>query len=334
MTVQITIIGMGQIGTSIGLALAEHKEQVLRVGHDKDIGTANQAKKIGAVDRVDINIPHAVEEAGVVILALPIDQVKRMLEVVGPSMRQDAVLIDTSPIKQTVLNWVQELLPAGRHYIGLAPVINPAYLEEHAEGVEAAHGDLFKKGLFAIVSGPGVPSDAIKLATDLCHLLGAEHMFIDPLELDSLMATVHTIPQLLGAALLDITVDQPGWLEARKLTGRYFARVTGTSGQFSLPESLASEVLENRQQVMRLIDRVTGSLDELRREIDEQDAQSLVKRFKEAQRRRDYWLQQRMRGDWAAEATALPAEMPTVKDIFSRMIGFGRKPKTKTDKDK
>ena len=34
MTVQITIIGMGQIGASIGLALGEHKDLFMRVGHD------------------------------------------------------------------------------------------------------------------------------------------------------------------------------------------------------------------------------------------------------------------------------------------------------------
>lgn len=332
MAVQITIIGMGQIGTSIGMALAEHKDKVIRVGHDKEIRTANQAKKMDALDRVDINIPHSVEDAGVVVLAVPLDQVRQTIEVVGPCMKQDAVLIDTSPIKQTVLEWAKDLLPPGRHYIGLVPVINPVYLDERSEGLEAAHADLFKHGLAAIVSPPGVPSEAIKLATDFCHLLGAEHLFIDPLELDSLMGAVHTLPQLLGAALLDITIDQPGWLEARKLTGAHFARVTGLSGQAEISKSLASEVLENREQVIRLIDKVLGNLTALRQEIYDQDAELLVKRFTSAYDGRERWLQQRMRADWAIEDTAPSVEIPTAKEVFSRMIGFGRKPKTKTDK--
>ena len=36
MPVQITIIGLGQIGASIGLALAAHKDKVTTVGHDKE----------------------------------------------------------------------------------------------------------------------------------------------------------------------------------------------------------------------------------------------------------------------------------------------------------
>ena len=46
MSVQITIIGLGQVGTSIGLALAEQKS-IKRVGHDKDFGRARAAQKAG-----------------------------------------------------------------------------------------------------------------------------------------------------------------------------------------------------------------------------------------------------------------------------------------------
>jgi prephenate dehydrogenase len=72
-TVQITIIGTGQIGASIGLALGEHKDLFLRVGHDKDVRVANRAKEMGALDRVDINLPRSVEGAAIIILALPLD---------------------------------------------------------------------------------------------------------------------------------------------------------------------------------------------------------------------------------------------------------------------
>lgn len=334
MTVQITIIGMGQIGTSIGLALAEHKDQVLRVGHDKDIGTANRAKHKGALDRVDINIPHAVEEAGIVVLALPLDEVRQIIGVVGPCMKQDAVLIDTSPVKQSVLNWAKELLPAGRHYIGLAPVISTSYLDERDTGVDAAHADLFKDGLTAIVSSSGVPSEAIKLATDFSHLLGAKHLFIDPLELDSLMAAVHTLPQLLTMALLEATVDQPGWREGRKLAGQPFAQMTGLSEQFINPQALTNEALANREHVIRLIDSLTANLVALRKDIYEEDTDALVDRFTKARDGRERWWQQRLRADWAAEDAASPVDLPTAKDIFSRMIGLGRKPKSKTDKGK
>jgi prephenate dehydrogenase len=324
---------MGQIGTSIGLALAAHKDLVTCVGHDKELRFANQAKKMGAIERVEMNIPHAVEEAGVVVLALPMDQVRAMLEVVGPCMKEDAVLIDTSPVKVAVMSWAKELLPERRYYVGLVPVINPAYLEEHSTGVESARADLFKDGLAAIVSPPGVPSDAIKLATDLSHLLGAEHLFMDPMELDSLMAATHTLPQLLSAALVDVTVDQPGWREARKLAGRPYALATDPSAQFGGPQGLASEALVNREHVIRLIDNLSASLAALRYELYQQDGPALNRRLMTARRGRERWWQERLTANWSVEQTAPPVELPTAKEVFSRMIGFGRKPKSSTDKD-
>lgn len=333
MAVQITIIGLGQIGTSVGLALAEHKEMVLRVGHNKNIQVAQKAKQMGALDRVDINIPHAVEGAGIVVLALPVDQVREMIEVVGKSMKQDAVLIDMSPVKQPVMSWAKEILPAGRYYVGLTPVVNPSYLYEHGSGVESARADLFKNGLMAIVSPSGVPSEAIKLATDFTHLLGAEHLFMDPMEVDSLMAAVHTLPQLLAETLVEATVDQPGWREGRKLAGRPFAQVTGISGQFGSPEALATEVLANREHIIRLVDMISARLAEVRQELYEQDADALTKRFTTAHKARERWLVQRLRADWVTEESAPPVELPTAKEVFSRMVGFGRKPKSKTEKD-
>ena len=72
MTVQITILGLGQIGTSIGLALNEHKDLVRRIGNDADNNIARQAEKMGsAIDQVIFNLPSAVRQADLVILAPP-----------------------------------------------------------------------------------------------------------------------------------------------------------------------------------------------------------------------------------------------------------------------
>src|SRR4030042_6259627 len=105
-------------------------------------------------------------------------------------------------------------------------------------GVEAAHADLFKNGLMAIISPQGVPAEAIKLAIDFSHILGAEHLFIDPVELDSMMAATHILPQLIAAALLKTTVDKPGWYEARKLAGSPYAAGTRAVSQFEEAKSL------------------------------------------------------------------------------------------------
>ena len=69
MSAQITIIGLGKIGTSIGLALADETDQLTRIGHDKSMETAKSAEKLGALDKVHLNLHASVENADIVILA-------------------------------------------------------------------------------------------------------------------------------------------------------------------------------------------------------------------------------------------------------------------------
>ena len=90
MTVQLTIIGLGQIGTSVGLALAEESERIFRLGHDRELGAARRAEKMGALDKVSINLHSAVEEADLVLLALPVDQIKETLEFIREDLKPAA----------------------------------------------------------------------------------------------------------------------------------------------------------------------------------------------------------------------------------------------------
>jgi prephenate dehydrogenase len=329
MTVQITIIGTGQIGTSIGLALAAHTDIFYRVGHDKDIRVANRAKDKGAFDRAEINLPNSVAEAAIIILAIPLDQIQETLKFIAKDLKEDAVIMDTAPVKSEVMQWVTELLPPKCHHIGLAPVINPAYLETTGTGVDAAHPDLFKNGMMAIVSSQGVPSDAIKLATDFIHMLGAEHLFMDPVEVDSMMAATHILPQLIGAALLNTTIDQPGWYEARKLAGRQYAATTSGMAQFWEANSLSSQAISSQEQLVRWIDALMENLYTMRQQVSAKEADKLTQELSRARLGREKWLSERTTGNWAATEGAPKVELPTSRQVFSRMFTFGggRKPK-------
>jgi prephenate dehydrogenase len=329
MPVKITIIGTGQIGASIGLALGARKDLFVRVGHDKNIQVANRAKAMGALDRVDINLPNSVTESAIVILSLPLDQIRETIQFISSELSEDVVIMDTAPVKGLVLQWARELLPPKRYYISLTPVINPAYLEIPGSGVEAAHGDLFKNGMMAILTPQGLPSEAIKLATDFCHLLGAEHLFMDPVELDSMMAATHILPQLVAAALLNTTVDQPGWYDARKLTGRPYAVSTSAIAQSGEANSLTSAAISTQEHLVRWIDLLMDNIDMLRQQIASGDADKLLKELDRARIGHEEWLKERKAANWAANESASNVELPTSKQVFTRMFTFGggRKPK-------
>jgi prephenate dehydrogenase len=326
MPVRITIIGLGQIGGSFGLALAEQKDMFQRVGHDRNPEISKLAQKMGAVEQVSINLPASVRDSEIVLLALPVDQIRETIEIIAPDLREDVVLLDTSPVKEVVTAWAKELLPANRHYVGLTPVLNPNYLMSLDFGINAARADLFRGGLMGIVAPPRTPSEAIKLAADLARIVGAEGLFFDPVEVDSLMAATHILPQLVSAAVLNATIDQPGWHEARKIAGRAYASVTSPSIQFTDSQALASSAMLSRENVLRVLDGMIAALQALRADMSNEDHLTLQNRLERARSGRELWWSQRQAANWEADAVAAP-EVSTGSEMFGRLFGIRRKKK-------
>ena len=324
MTVQITIVGLGQIGASIGLALAGRQELVYRVGHDREIGIARRVEKMGALDKVAINLPAAVREADIVMLALPVDQIRDTLTIIGEDLKAGVVVMDTSPAKQALMNWVAELLPTESYYIGLMPAVNALFLREAETGIDAAHADLFHNSLVCIVASPKAHSEAIKLATDLVKLLGAAPLFADLLEVDGLMAKTQILPQLMAAALLDATLDQPGWMEARKLASKSYAQVTAPILIPTEARSLQVATMLNQVNVVRLLDELVASLQAMRAEIAGEDSPGLNRRLEHARHGREEWWNQRLADRWPEDEPP-SVKAPTSSEIFGHLIGLRKR---------
>ena len=330
MSVQITIIGLGQVGTSIGLALAGQKN-IKRVGHDKDYQTAREAQKAGAVDEIKVNLPASVSEANVVILSIPLSEVRETLGYIAQDLQDGTVILDTAPAKAKVAMWFNELMPQGRYYVGLVPAAGASHLHGIDLGVHSARADLFNKGLFMVNAPHGTPGEAVKLATDLVALLGAQAMISDEVEADGLIASTHILPQLASAALLDATVDQPGWSEARKVAARPYASATAALAYHDEAKSLGEAALGNRENVVRMLDVYMLSLQKLRDGIDDGDNSSVIEFLEDAVKARDRWLSERTNADWQTMEQAKP-EAQSFGDKLGRMFLGNMMERTKKKK--
>ena len=329
MTVQISIIGLGQIGASVGLALAGQKDRIIRIGNDKDLSIVQKAHKIGAIDEAVTNLHKAVENSDLILLTLPVDQLQETITMIAQTLKQGAVVMETSPVKGIVAEWMAELLPESCHYVGLTPVLNPAYLHSFDTGIDGAHADLFRGGLMAIASPPTTNSAAIKLAADLTRLLGAETLFTDTAELDGLIASTHLLPQILAATLLNTTVDQPGWRDSRKIAGRAYAEATAPLSKTTSAEALKSAAILNRDNMLRAIDSAVASLMVIRNQISKEDHQALLASLHRASQGRENWWLSKQTGNMGGQEAAGMPELPKSKDIFANMFGIRRNPKSK-----
>jgi len=327
MPVQITIIGLGKIGASIGLALSQHKGTVSIVGHDIELAIERAAQKKGAVEKTEHNLPKAVKDARLVVLALPLNQIRQTLEFIAPDLMEGTVVVDTAPIKSEVAKWAKEILPEGCYYVGLVPTIGPEFLADSGTGLDSAKADLFSKSIFLVSAPPGAPGEAVQLVSDLVKLMGATAMLIDIVESDGLMTSAHLLPQLVSSALLNATVEQPGWKDVRKLAGQaYIAATSGLMPQDD-PESLQMMSVHNRENTIRSLDLMISALRALRADIENEKNDVVKERLQAALTDRENWMNERTLANWV-EMQREPADYPSISD---RLLGgfIGRRPKKK-----
>ncbi len=327
MTLQLTIIGLGQIGCSVGMALSEHKGEILRVGHDKSPEAVSFAKENDAVDKTTLTLSGAVRDADIVLLALPLQEIRPVVEHIAQDLKERVLVLETSPLKVPVIAWMEELLPEGASYIGLTPVVKAEYLGEIDHGPETAHPDLFKDSLMGVTSSQTASKEAINMAANFVELLGASPYFADPGEMDGLMSLTHLLPQLLAAVMLEISQKAPGWRDARKFAGKHFAQMTNSFGKDEISGALAAWIDLNQENNTRLINDLIRALVELRDLNSTPGREELEESFRSLQQGRDLWMDERDDSPWIA---AEKIKIPERRGLLSQLLGF-RKPRKREE---
>ena len=88
---KVAIIGTGLIGTSLGLAMKRGGLKNLEiVGMDLERSNVSKAKKMGAIDKVVNNLPEAVKDASMVIIATPVQTIRDIFEFVSTRSKRRA----------------------------------------------------------------------------------------------------------------------------------------------------------------------------------------------------------------------------------------------------
>jgi prephenate dehydrogenase len=325
MTIQLTVIGLSKIGVSIGLALEDKNEKILRVGHDRNQSIHSKVKEINAFDQTPGKINNAVEDADIVILSLPLDEIQETIELIAPMLKPGAVLMDTSPLKIGISKIVEQFLPDDRYFVSFQPTINPKYLHETSDSLEFAHKDLFHNSQIIITNSPSTDGDAVKLAADLSKFLGANPFFADPYEIDGLVAASILMPKLISAAYLHSVIDQPGWREGRKIAGTAFYSITENIRNLDEREKFGIGSQLNKENSIRTINDLMYALKDLRELIENDNLEELQKWFDNALNERNNWENERVKANW--DNFEDYSDVPKSGDFFKQMLGFGNRRK-------
>jgi prephenate dehydrogenase len=257
-----TIIGLGRIGTSIGMAIrGQSKSKV--IGYDADNSAQTLAQRMGAVDDVEWNIDRAVGDADIVIVATPAGSVYDVFDGIARHLKDGAVVTDTSPSKRAVLEWAEELLPSNVGFVGGNPLTGASITEQ-----KNASGHIFHESKWAVVAPPNADRHAITTVTDFIESTGAKPVFMDAHEHDSFSAATTGLPAVVAAAVMNAVSTSPSWSEISRFVGSDFDRVTSPAS--SDPASNQSAAATNADMLAHWIDQLierfqairTGLLDD------------------------------------------------------------------------
>lgn len=310
----VAILGLGQVGASVGLALRAAGTGLGLVGYDGDKDVAKYAAEIGAVDRTELYLARAAAEGDIIVLALPLGELEGTLQAIGREVQPHALLVDLSSLKGPGLKWAAAHLQQG-HYVGASPVLAAALLFDGRTGIKAARADLFKGSVFCLMPSPTAEPKAVETAVKLGRLLGATPFFLDPYEYDSLVQGVETVPGLLAAAVFQAVRQSASWRDILRFTGLPFAQATSALSH----QDLSYLALQDKEASLRWLDAVAEELQEVRRLVAEGDQERFGLILDDLQSERARWLHEREENDWS-EQVGPDLETPT---MAGRLLGFG-----------
>ncbi|MHB1414664.1 MAG: prephenate dehydrogenase [Chloroflexota bacterium] len=309
---KITIIGLGLIGGSLGMALRQVNKSYEVVGHDKNPEAGPKAKRRGAIDKAEWNLPKAVEGASLVVVATPAGTVESVFNDIAPYLSPGCTVTDTVSTKAHAMDLAARILPGSVNFVGGHPMAG-----KELSGVEEAEATLFQDCTYCIVPSPTASDDAVSLVVGMAHSVGAETMFIDAVEHDSYVAAVSHLPFLAATALVRTAGTSIGWRDIAKVAAGGFRDTTRmASGNTEMYRDIC---LTNREFILRWLDNYLGEVHHLRELLAKTDPAGMEEVFAEAKSIRDEWVLTH-----GNPRTPAPAEVPMEKGDQLRHMLLGR----------
>ncbi len=272
----LTIVGVGLIGGSIGLA-AKRRGVARRVrGLGRQQASLDRALEFGAIDEAHLDSAAAVTNADVVVVCTPVDQIAEQILRLAPFCKPDALLTDAGSTKATIVERVESALAGdGPFFVGSHPLAG-----SEKRGPEFADADLFQDRCTVVTPTPHSHSSALGKTIAFWHGLGSRIRVMTPADHDHALAITSHLPHLLAAALAGTL---PSELHDLTATGmRDTTRIAAGD-----PKLWTAIFQHNRTPLLDALDGLDRRLAEFRAALEKQDGAAIEELLRQAKEVRD-----------------------------------------------
>ena len=275
----VSIVGVGLIGASLGLALkgAGVVREVIGVGRSS--ANLDQAKKMGAIDRV-ADLAEAVQSSQWIVLCVPVAQMRAIFTQLEPHLGSNTLITDAGSTKSDVILAAKEVL--GKKVCQFVPAHPIAGGAQH--GAAAARTDLFQTIICQLQENSAAD---VALVEEFWKVLGSNIKRISAVQHDAIYAAVSHLPHILSYALMASVLNSEDAEQKLGHAGagfRDFTRIAASS-----PEMWRDICIANKQAILKELDQYLSVTGRLREMIAKEDAAGLEKVFQKASQARQKW---------------------------------------------
>lgn len=282
---KITIIGVGLLGGSLGLAARRRKLVAPGgiAGFVRRPASLKECERAGAVDFATTDLLAAVWDADLVVLCTPLAQMPGRVREMLPALKRGAIVTDVGSVKAGVVRELEPLIArAGAHFVGSHPMAGA-----EKTGVAAARVDLFEKAVCVVTPTKKTDPAALGKVKQFWQAVGSRVLELSPDVHDQLVSRSSHLPHVVAAALAAQVLDPARPKSQAALCASGFRDTTRIAS--GSPEMWRDIALANRQNLARSLDGLVADLQKFRRLLEKGDAKAIARFFETAKRRRDDW---------------------------------------------
>jgi prephenate dehydrogenase len=190
--VRISVLGVGLIGGSIGLASREWLEDAEVVGFGRSAERLDRARELGAIDRGTTDLSEAVAGADVCFACGPVGVLPGLVEQALAGAPADCVVTDVGSTKRSIVE-----ATADERFVGGHPIAGA-----ETAGVEHARADLFQGATWYLTPAERSSGLLYERLHRVIVAFGARPVAIDAETHDRLLAAVSHLPHVLANVLV------------------------------------------------------------------------------------------------------------------------------------
>ncbi len=276
---KITLIGVGLLGGSVGLAAKKRGVAGCVTGLVRRSESIDECLAIGAVDEATQDFAEAVEGASLVILCTPVGGMKDMAAQIKPHLSPEAVVTDVGSVKASVVQGVEPILPC---FVGSHPLCG-----SEKTGVAHADADLFEGATCAVTPTERSDAEAVFKVNEFWGALGARVVNLTTMAHDDIVARTSHLPHVVASALVKAILGKPVTGESDFIGTGFTDTTRLASGSPMMWRDIA---LANSEAIQKAINDLQFELSELKKALAAKDGTALENFFKEGKTLRDQWM--------------------------------------------